>query len=258
MSGKKQILDPLSCLCKIGMLAYYCKGTKISITKNIISFQEPDNIQWVKRKYFGDGKNDISTLYNPILKAIEWYILQNQNENSLIKEKDEEDDIEKEDDRKKERNNSISSEKSEKERGCNNEDDDEQKSINLSAVKNIIKHAIIGLTKLQYTYGDGNVTMAIKFLKNNLKMSLNDDFNMYKFMVFNEMDEPEENVINYSKIKEIWKADKIKLVSKQFDLLDKNKHDSSSLEYLLKSMKSQLMDTDSKFQELVKSMNSCL
>merc|ERR1712127_680972 len=80
MSGKKQILDPLSCLCKIGMLAYYNTGTKISIINNIILFQEPSGVQWVKRKYFGDGKNDISTLYNPILKAIEWYILQNNND----------------------------------------------------------------------------------------------------------------------------------------------------------------------------------
>lgn len=239
MSGKKQILDPLSCLCKIGMMAYYAKGTKISITNNIISFQEPDNIQWVKRKYLGDGQNDISTLYNPILKAIEWYILQNEND-----EDDEED--EKDDD--KERNYSISLER----------DNDVIYETKLSAVKNIIEHAIIGFTKLQYTYGDGNVTLAIKFLKNNLRVSMEDNFTMDKFMKLNEMDEPEENVINYSKIKEIWKEDRIKLVSRQFDLLDKNKHDVSSLEYLLKSMKSQLMDTDTKFQDLVKNMNSCL
>jgi hypothetical protein len=218
MSGKKQILDPLSCLCKIGMLAYYNIGTKISITNNIILFQEPNGVQWVKRKYFGDGKNDISTLYNPILKAIEWYILQN------------------------------------------NEDDNK---IIVSSVKNIIKYTIIGFTKLQHTYIDGNVTLAIKFLKNNLKLSLKDNLSINELMDINEMDinemnEPEKNVVNYSKIKDIWNIDKIKLISKQFDLLDKNKHDPSSLEFSLKSLKSQLMDTDSKFQELVKNMNSCL
>lgn len=222
MSGKKQILDPLSCLCKIGMLAYYNTGTKISITNNIISFQEPNNIQWMKRKYFGDGKNDISTLYNPILKAIEWYIIQN-NDSVYVED----------------------------------EEIDDNKTI-IIAVKNIIKYTIIGFTKLQYTYIDGNVTLAIKFLKNNLKICLKNNFTMNELMNLNEMDELEKNVINYSKIKDIWNIDKIKLISKQFDLLDKNKHDPSSLEYLLKSMKSQLMETDAKFQELVKNMNSCL
>lgn len=238
MSRKKQILDPLSCLCKIGMLAYYKQGTKISITNNIIFFQEPDNIQWVKRTYFGDGKNDISTLYNPILKAIEWYIINNQ----YI---DEEDSDEEEDDDK--RKNSTSSDKSIKNNFTVQE-----------AVKHIIENAIKGLTKLENTYGDGNVILAIKFLKNNLKTSIKNDYSMDEFMDFNEMDEPEKNVINYTKVKEIWKSDKIKLVSKQFQLLEKNKHDESSLEYLLKSMKSQLMDTDTKFKELVTSMNSCL
>lgn len=249
MSRKKQILDPLSCLCKLGMLAYYEKGTKISITDNIIFLQQPNNVQWVKRKYYGDGKNDIYTLYNPILKAIEWYLLyikHNMDEES--------EDVQKNNSQEymEEFNQNIPSEK------LQNDDDDDPNINKLSAVKNIISHAIKGLNKLQYTYGDGNITLAIKFLKNNLKMSLQDDFNIEKFMTFNEMDEPEENVINYSKIKEIWKSDKIKLVSKQFDILDKNKHDLSSLEYLLKSMKSQLMDTDTKFQELVRNMNCSL
>ena len=56
----------------------------------------------------------------------------------------------------------------------------------------------------------------------------------------------------------IWKSDKIKLISKQFDLLDKSKHDEHGLEFLRKSVKSQLMETDAKFQDLVTTMNSNL
>lgn len=234
MNNKKQILDPLSCLCKLGMLTYYNKGTKISIINNMIYIQELDKIQWLKRTYNRDGKDDISILYNPIIKSIEWYILNNELcDNDL---NDDSDNVDLDD----EKNNDLANKK-------NNE----------RYIKNIISHAIIGLDRLQETYGDGNVILAIKFLKNNLKMSLTNDFSMEKFIQFNEIG-PENNGINYAKIRKIWKIDKIRLVSNQFDLLDKNVSDNSDIECLLKSLKSQLMDTDLKFQEIVKSINSVL
>lgn len=267
MSGKKQILDPLSCLCKIGMLSYYPEGTKISIIDNIICLQEPDNVQWIKRKYYGDEKNDISTLYNPVLKAIEWYILQSESvinnietqimspplENIIMDEVF----IEKEmpidlgilqeiagDDRKL----SDSSESS------------LQSNVHMvdkiTLIKNIMSHAVNGLSKLQKTYGDGNVILAIQFLKNNIKMALKDNYTVDIFNEINEIDCPKENILNYEKMKSIWKYEKIKIVSGQFDLLDKNSN--ANLEYLIKSMKSTLMDTDTKFKELVKSMNTSL
>lgn len=207
--SKKQILDPLSCLCKIAILTFYEKGTKISITNNIITYSKPDNIQWIKRTYFGDGKNNISTLYNPILKAIDWYIL--------------------------------------------NKDED----INIEPIKNIIKYALIGLDKLQSTYENGNVILAIKFLKNNLNMSLNDNFTVNDFNEINEIKNT-ENVINYDKIKNIWTNDKINIISDQLDIINENKDIPESLEHLLKSIRAQLMEIDSRFQNLVQNMNTIL
>jgi hypothetical protein len=204
MSIKKQILDPLSCLCKLGMLTYYKRGTKISIINNIISFHKPDNVQWVKRTYNGDCKDDIYMLYNPILKAIEWYIINDKSEEVI----------------------------------------------------NIIKYTIEGLNKLENTYKDGNIVLVIKFLKNNLKLCFGDDLTIENFYKFNELEEIEETVINYNIIKKLWTEDKIKLISNQFIVLDKNKDDESGMEFFLKSMKTLLMDIDSKFQELVKNMNS--
>ena len=212
MSKKIQILDPMSCLCKLGLLAYYPLGTKISITNNIITFQEPDNIQWVKRTYNGDGKNDISILYNPILKAIRWYIILKQNDKN---------------------------------------------DISLKAVTNIIKYGLQGLEKLEYTYNFGIVTLAIKFIKLNLRLCIEKKMDLEQFIILNELEE-EDNVINYSKIQQIWKKDKIELISQQFNLLQQNKNDDSAVHYLIKSIKSQLMETDFKFQELVKTMNTSL
>jgi len=228
------------------MLTYYNKGTKISIINNMIYIQELDKIQWLKRTYNRDGKDDISILYNPIIKSIEWYILNNELcENDL---NDDSDNIDINDDSDSKKNNDLA--------GKNNNDLAGKKN-NERYIKNIISHAIIGLDRLQETYGDGNVILAIKFIKNNLKMSLMKDFSMEKFIQFNEI-EPENNGINYAKIRKIWKTDKIRLVSNQFDLLDKNVSDNSDIECLLKSLKSQLMDTDLKFQEIVKSINSVL
>jgi hypothetical protein len=191
------------------MLVYYSKGTKISIINNIVYIQELDKIQWIKRTYNGDGKNDVSILYNPIIKAIEWYILENRLEDQFV------------------------------------------------YIKNIIIHAIFGLEQLQETYGDGNVILAIKFLKNNLKMCLTENFTIELFKDFNEIRE-NNNSINYVPIKNLWNSENIKLVSNHFDLLDKNMKEQSDMSCLLKSLKSQLMDTDLKFQELVKSINTSL
>ena len=60
MSGKEKnlILDPMSCFIKLGILAYKLPGTKISITKNKISFHEPNIFQGPIRWSNGDNRND--------------------------------------------------------------------------------------------------------------------------------------------------------------------------------------------------------
>ena len=75
MSGKEKnlILDPMSCFIKLGILAYKLPGTKISITKNKISFHEPNIFQGPIRWSNGDNRNDLHNLHNPLLKATEWY-----------------------------------------------------------------------------------------------------------------------------------------------------------------------------------------
>ena len=74
MSNRKQILDPLSTLCKIALLSFYENGSKISISDNIVDIQRSSNKQWIIRSWQGDNKDNISLLYNPIFKAIQWYI----------------------------------------------------------------------------------------------------------------------------------------------------------------------------------------
>jgi hypothetical protein len=77
----KQILDPLSCVIRLGLLTFKEKGTKISISNNKIYFQPPNILQGPVRWTCGDGRADLHNLCNPIERSIIWY---NSSENKCI------------------------------------------------------------------------------------------------------------------------------------------------------------------------------
>ena len=70
---KNYILDPLSSLIRLGVLAYKPQLTKISITNNKIKYHEPGFLQGTIRWTGGDTRDDLHNLHNPILKASKWY-----------------------------------------------------------------------------------------------------------------------------------------------------------------------------------------
>ena len=75
MSGEsnKQILDPLSCTIRLGLLTFKEIGTKISFANNRMYFQPPNILQGPVRWTYGDARQDLHNLNNPIEKAIQWY-----------------------------------------------------------------------------------------------------------------------------------------------------------------------------------------
>lgn len=70
---KNIIIDPMSCLIKLGLLTFYPAGTKISIADNKITISEPSIFQGTFRFLNGDGREDLHNLCAPIVKSIEWY-----------------------------------------------------------------------------------------------------------------------------------------------------------------------------------------
>ena len=68
-----QILEPLSCIIKLGMLNLKDEGTKLQIIDNSIKFQSPNFLQGTSRWLNGDTRSDLHNLSNPIQIAIEWY-----------------------------------------------------------------------------------------------------------------------------------------------------------------------------------------
>lgn len=79
--SNKQILDPMSCIVRLGLLIFKEKCTKISIANNKIYFQPPNILQGPVRWTYGDGRADLHNLCNPIEKAILWY---NPQDNKFI------------------------------------------------------------------------------------------------------------------------------------------------------------------------------
>ena len=73
------ILDPLSCVIRLSVLAFKPEGTKISITRNKISYNEPCILQGTIRWTQGDNRDDLHNIYKPLEKACEWYDLQDKN-----------------------------------------------------------------------------------------------------------------------------------------------------------------------------------
>ena len=76
---KNYILDPLTCIIRCAILGYKPKGTKISISENKISFCDPNFLQGTLRWTYGDKREDLHNIYNPIIKSTQWYKVDNKH-----------------------------------------------------------------------------------------------------------------------------------------------------------------------------------
>ena len=70
---KNLILEPLCCILKLILLQFKEQGTKISVSDNSITFNEPSYGQGLVRSLYGDCREDLHNIYHPLLKAVEWY-----------------------------------------------------------------------------------------------------------------------------------------------------------------------------------------
>ena len=78
-NDKNFIIDPLTCMIRLAMLSFKESGTKISIIDNKIAFNDPHILQGPLRWSQGDNRDDLHNLYRPIVKALEWYDMKEEN-----------------------------------------------------------------------------------------------------------------------------------------------------------------------------------
>lgn len=70
---KIQVIEPLTCMVRLAILAFKPKGTKICIYENAIYIQEPSILQGTIRWLSGDNRSDLHYLLSPISKSIQRY-----------------------------------------------------------------------------------------------------------------------------------------------------------------------------------------
>ena len=76
---KNYILDPLTCIIRCAILSFKPLGTKLSINNNKISFIDPTFLQGTIRWTYGDKREDLHNIYNPIIKSTQWYKVDNKH-----------------------------------------------------------------------------------------------------------------------------------------------------------------------------------
>jgi hypothetical protein len=72
--GKENVLDPLSTIIKLAILGYKSEYTKIAIRYNAIYLQETSFYQSTIRYLFGDSKDILHCLKEPITIACNYYL----------------------------------------------------------------------------------------------------------------------------------------------------------------------------------------
>ena len=81
---RDSILDPLTCIIRLGILEFKPIGTKISLNNNKIKYNDPSVIQGALRWSNGDNREDLHNLFNPLKKAVLWYDVKNSEIKNLI------------------------------------------------------------------------------------------------------------------------------------------------------------------------------
>lgn len=69
INQKNYLLDPLSIIVKLAILACKPVGTKVCIQNNVMSFQDPGIFQGLCRTVYNLNKTDLHFMYNPIQLA---------------------------------------------------------------------------------------------------------------------------------------------------------------------------------------------
>ena len=73
------IIEPLTCLIRLSILEFKPLNTKLSISNNRITYDDPTVLQGALRWSNGDKREDIHNIFNPIRKAGEWFDLENED-----------------------------------------------------------------------------------------------------------------------------------------------------------------------------------
>ena len=196
VSNKRQLLDPIGTMCHIISLAFKPLNTKIGIMNHAVIIQESTKLQWFERYWYGDNRENISLLYNIVVRIIEWYIIplsgkyKDCSGNTII---------------------NIDS--------FDNLSPEDLKTF-WSCLEKMIKFVCMAFDKLQFTYHSGpvptNVILATQYFITILKSSLDGKYSkelLPRCMVEGE----NKTFLDYEKIKQLWCGKKIQKITDLYE-----------------------------------------
>lgn len=140
------------------------------------------------------------------------------------------------------------------------ENDNNSEISNCDELKRLVRYLCNAFRKLQETYEYGNVILAIQFYINIMEDAVNGNYNDNKLPKYILDKEKEyENLLDYEKLKNFWKYDKLKRICELYDACFKvyNSEDMLLVEKealisgYLQSIQSILEITDSEFHKLI-------
>lgn len=243
--SKKELLDPIGSLCRLIAIAFYPAGTKISIQNHVISLDKPNLTQPLYRMFNGDGRNNISEIYDVIIRLVKWFIPKQQK-------------LEVVDD------------------GFLFNSDDESGVFDIPEIINTNYDSICGSNEIRemvcylctsfekmksVTYTDGIATLAIQFYINILNASLS---NIFSDSMLPKNIDCDETLLDYNKLRNLWNIEDLKYIYGKYDecfsILKNPSYDSNDGKYeiifgIIKHIDEKLNKKDIEFQKLIKNSN---
>lgn len=230
-NNKRQLLDPIGSICHIVSLSFKPLNTKIGINNHAIIIQEYNPLQWLDRYWNGDNRENISLLYNIIVRVIEWYIMPLSGKYKVP----------------------IMEEFS---------DETERKKFWIY-LKKMCNFLCIAFDKLQHTYYTGpvptNVVTTIQYYINLIKDSI-EGLHTSDRLPECIYEAENKNFLDYDKIKLLWNSSKLEqicdLYEKCFLKLNSNdKTKDEQIESYLEAIYRLLAIHDNQFRELISFSN---
>ena len=233
-TNKRQLLDPLGTLSHIVALAFKPLNTKIGISNHAVCIQDTYYLQWFDRFWNNDNRENISLLYNIVIRVIEWYVIPLSGKYIDCENKNEFDYL-------------------------SNED----RILFWNCLEKMILFACMAFDRLQYTYNIGpvptNVILATQFFINTLKDSLKGTYTkeiLPRCLVEGE----NRTFLDYDKIKLLWNGQKInKIISlyeKCFDTQKSdNKYKDDEIDGYMSAINKLLSLHDDEFRKLINFSN---
>ena len=86
MEERNYVIDPLTSFCKVALLYFMPKKTKLAVSHHTLSIQYAGYYQWFERMVNGNSRMDIAKLNDSFIYGIKWYVLNTKERVEMTEE----------------------------------------------------------------------------------------------------------------------------------------------------------------------------